>query len=294
MRVFVTGATGFVGSAVVRELVEAGHQVTGLARTDEAAAALRAAGAEPRPGSLDDLAVLRDGAAAADGVVHLAFVHDFANFEAATRTDRRAIAALGEALAGSGRPFVVTSGTGLLPPGRVGTEEDEPGTHSPRGAAEQVALAFAERGVRVSVLRLPLVHGEGDPGFVATAIGIARAKGVSAYVGDGGHRWASVHRLDAARLYRLALEEAPAGARLHAVTEEGVPVRDVAGVIGRRLGVAVTAITEREAGEHFGWLAPFVTLDMPASSALTRKLLDWRPDRPGLIADLDAGHYFGG
>ncbi|MFG6199959.1 SDR family oxidoreductase [Nonomuraea sp. JJY05] len=294
MRVFVTGATGFVGSAVVRELVEAGHQVVGLARTDEAAAALRAAGAEPHPGSLDDLAGLRDGAAAADGIIHLAFVHDFANFEAANQTDRRAIAALGEALAGSGRPFVITSGTGLLPPGRVGTEADEPGTHSPRGAAEQVALSFVERGVRVSVLRLPLVHGEGDPGFVATAIGVAHAKGVSAYVGDGDHRWSSVHRLDAARLYRLALEEAPAGARLHAVAEEGVPVRDVAGVIGRRIGVPVTAITAREAGEHFGWLASFVTLDMPASSALTRKLLDWRPSRPGLIADLNAGHYFEG
>ncbi|MEU8199841.1 SDR family oxidoreductase [Streptosporangium sp. NPDC049046] len=292
MRVFVTGATGFVGSAVVRELIEAGHQVTGLARTDEAAAALRAAGAEPHPGSLDDLAGLRDGAAAADGVIHLAFVHDFANFEAANQTDRRAIAALGEALAGSGRPLVVTSGTGLLPPGRVGTEKDEPGTHSPRGAAEQVALSFAEREVRVSVVRLPLVHGEGDPGFVAAAIGIARAKGVSAYVSDGDPRWPSVHRLDAAHLYRLALEEAPAGARLHAVAEEGVPVRDVAGVIGRRLGVPVTAIPAREAGEHFGWLASFVTLDMPASSALTQKLLDWRPGLPGLIADLNAGHYF--
>ncbi|MFB9674251.1 SDR family oxidoreductase [Streptosporangium vulgare] len=292
MRVFVTGATGFVGSAVVRELIEAGHQVTGLARTDEAAAALRAAGAEPHPGSLDDLAGLRDGAAAADGIIHLAFVHDFANFEAANQTDRRAIAALGEALAGSGRPLVVTSGTGLLPPGRVGTEKDEPGTHSPRGAAEQVALSFAEREVRVSVVRLPLVHGEGDPGFVAVAIGIARAKGVSAYVSDGDPRWPSVHRLDAAHLYRLALEEAPAGARLHAVAEEGVPVRDVAGVIGRRLGVPVTAIPEREAGEHFGWLASFVTLDMPASSALTQKLLNWRPGLPGLIADLNAGHYF--
>jgi nucleoside-diphosphate-sugar epimerase len=161
-------------------------------------------------------------------------------------------------------------------------------------AAEQVALSFVERGVRASVLRLPLVHGEGDPGFVATAIGIARAKGVSAYVGDGGHRLASVHRLDAAPLYRLALEEAPAGARLHAVAEEGVPVRDIAGVIGRRLGVPVTAITEREAGEHFGWLAAFLTLDMPASSTLTQKLLDWRPGRPGLIADLEAGHYFTG
>ncbi|GAA4987964.1 nucleoside-diphosphate-sugar epimerase [Nonomuraea thailandensis] len=292
MRVFVTGATGFVGSAVVRELIGSGHQVVGLARSDEAAASLEAAGAVPHRGALDDLAGLRSGAAGADGVVHLAFVHDFENFEAANETDRRAIEALGEALAGSGRPFVVTSGTGLLPPGRVGTEEDEPGTHSPRGAAEGLALSFVPRGVRVSILRLPLVHGEDDHGFVATAVGIAREKGVAAYPGDGSSRWASAHVLDVARLYRLALEQAPAGARLHAVAEEGVAVRDLAEVMGRHLGLPVSPIPTAEAGEHFGWLAGFFTLDVPASGALTRKLLDWRPERPGLIADLDAGHYF--
>ncbi|TYB66084.1 SDR family oxidoreductase [Nonomuraea sp. PA05] len=294
MRVFVTGATGFVGSAVVRELIGAGHQVVGLARGDEAVAALEAVGAVPHRGSLDDPGSLRDGADGADGAIHLAFVHDFGDFEAANATDRRAIEALGEALAGSGRPFVVTSGTGLLPPGRVGTEEDEPGTHSPRGAAEEVALSFVPRGVRVSLVRLPLVHGEGDHGFVAAAIGIAREKGVSAYPGDGSSRWSSAHVLDVAALYRLALEQAPAGARLHAVAEEGVPVREVAGVIGRHLGVPVSSIPVAEAGAHFGWLGAFLALDMPASSALTRKLLDWRPERPGLIPDLDAGHYFHG
>ncbi|GAA2205530.1 SDR family oxidoreductase [Nonomuraea monospora] len=294
MRVFVTGATGFVGSAVVRELIGAGHQVVGLARSDEAAAALEAAGAVPHRGALDDPAGLRGGADGADGVIHLAFVHDFGNFEAANATDRRAIEALGEALAGSGRPFVVTSGTGLLPPGRVGTEEDEPGTHSPRGAAEEVALSFVPRGVRVSLVRLPLVHGEGDHGFVAAAIGIAREKGVSAYPGDGSFRWSSAHVLDVAALYRLALEQAPAGARLHAVAEEGVAVREVAGVVGRRLGVPVSSIPVAEAGAHFGWLGAFLSLDMPASSTLTRKLLDWRPERPGLIEDLEAGHYFHG
>ncbi|MEV0822930.1 SDR family oxidoreductase [Nonomuraea rubra] len=292
MRVFVTGATGFVGSAVVRELIGAGHQVTGLARSDEAAAALEAAGAVPHRGALDDPASLRSGAAGADGVIHLAFVHDFGNFEAANETDRRAIAALGEELAGSGRPFVVTSGTGLLPPGRVGTEEDEPGTHSPRGAAEAVALSFVPRGVRVSVLRLPLVHGEGDHGFIAVAIGIAREKGVAAYPGDGSNRWSSAHVLDVARLYRLALEQAPAGARLHAVAEEGVNVRDLAEVMGRRLGLPVQPIPVAEAGGHFGWLSAYLTLDFPASGELTRKLLGWRPERPGLLADLDAGHYF--
>ncbi|UBU15884.1 SDR family oxidoreductase [Nonomuraea gerenzanensis] len=292
MRVFVTGATGFVGSAVVRELIAAGHEVVGLARGDAAALALRAAGARAHRGSLDDPDSLRGGAAEADGVIHLAFVHDFGNFEAANATDRRAIAALGEALAGSGRPFVVTSGTGLLPPGRVGTEEDEPGTHSPRGAAEEVALSFVPRGVRVSVLRLPLVHGEGDHGFVAAAIGIAREKGVAAYPGDGSNRWAGAHVLDVARLYRLALEQAPAGTRLHAVAEEGVPVRQLAEVMGRHLGVPVAAVPMAEAGGHFGWLGAFITLDLPASSVLTRKLLDWRPEGPGLVADLDAGHYF--
>jgi nucleoside-diphosphate-sugar epimerase len=296
MRVFVTGATGFVGTAVVRELIDAGHQVLGLARSDQGAAALTAAGAEVHRGTLEDLDSLRNGAATADGVIHTAFIHDFANFTAAAQTDRRAIETLGEALAGSGRPFIITSGTGILPPGQVGTEDSEldPNAHtSPRNASEGVALSFAQQGVRVSVMRLPpSVHGEGDHGFVPMLVGIARTKGIAAFVGDGTNRWAAVHRTDAARLYRLALESAPAGTRLHAVGEQGVPIRDVAEVIGRHLNLPVTAISREEADGHFGWLAAFVSQDHPASSSVTRKQLDWDPVGPGLIEDLDAGHYF--
>jgi nucleoside-diphosphate-sugar epimerase len=299
MRVFVTGATGYIGSAIVRELLGAGHEVVGLARSDPAAASLTAAGVEVHRGALDDLESLRAGAAAADGVIHTAFqnVGPDTDFAAACQLELRAVETLGAALAGSDRPFVVTSGTGLLAPGRLATEEGAPDPASPaapRAATEEAALAFAARGVRVSVVRLaPSVHSDGDRhGFVPALIGIARATGVSAYPGDGSNRWPAVHRLDAAQLFRLALEEAPAGARLHAVGDEGVPLRDIAGVIGRHLNLPVVSVTAADAGRHFGWLAGFASLDNPASSTLTQKQLGWHPGHPALIADLEEGHYF--
>jgi nucleoside-diphosphate-sugar epimerase len=296
MRIFVTGATGFIGSAVVRELIDAGHQVTGLARSDQAAAALTGAGAEVHRGALDDPGSLRDAAAASDGVIHTAYIHDFSptgNPAAAARTDGQAIETLGEALAGSGRPLVVAAGV-VPTPGRLSTEADDvPGTHGWPRVSEPVALSFADRGVRVSVLRLPpSVHGVGDHGFVPALIGIARAKGLAAYVADGSNRWAAVHRLDAARLFRLALESAPAGTRLNAVGDEGVPFRDIAEVIGRHLSVPVTAISAGEADGHFGAFAMFAALDDAASGAVTQQRFGWHPVQPGLIADLDEGHYF--
>jgi len=291
MRVFVTGATGFIGSAIVRELLDTGHQVLGLARSDQAAARLTAVGAEVHRGTLEDLDSLRSGAAAADGVVHTAYDHSFTDYSAAAQTDRRAMEALGETLAGSDRPLAFASGTGQL-----ATEDSVPNLDSPaapRIRSEMAALSFAERGVRVSSVRLPpTVHGNGDHGFVPRLIDIARAKGVSAYPGDGSNRWAAVHRLDAAHLFRLALQEAPAGSRLHGVGDEGVPVRDIAEVIGRHLALPLTAISPEQAGDHFGFLGMFFSLDLPSSSALTQKLLDWQPKQPGLIPDLDEGHYF--
>ncbi|GAA4863388.1 SDR family oxidoreductase [Actinomycetospora straminea] len=292
MKVFVTGATGFVGSAVVDELVAAGHEVVGLARSDAGAAAVTAAGAQVRRGDLADLDGLREAAAAADAVVHTAFVHDFAAFAASAETDRRAIEALGGALVGSDRPLVVSAGTAGLAVGRLATEDDVPGEGSPR-VSEQTALAFADRGVRAIALRLPpSVHGEGDHGFVPHTIDIARAAGVSGHPGDGSQRWPSVHRRDAARAYRLAIESAPAGTRLHAVHDEGVPVRAIAEVIGRHLDVPVAAIPAERVEEHFGWIGMFLGLDMAATGARTRELLGWTPTEVGLLADLEAGHYF--
>ncbi len=292
MRVFVTGASGFIGSAVVSELISAGHQVLGLARSDSSAQAVEAAGAQVHRGDLENLDSLRAGAESVDGVIHLAFNHDFTDYTGAAETDRRAIDTLGGVLAGSDRPFVVTSGLAGFALGRTMTEDDAVDPNSPR-ASEQAALAFTSRGVRVAVLRLPpSVHGGGDHGFVPRLIDIAREKGVAAYPGDGANRWPAVHRFDAARLFRLALQSAPAGARLHAIGDEGVPVREIAGAIGRHLGLPVTSIAPEAAVDHFGWLGAFFSLDVPASSTLTRELLGWRPTRPGLLDDLEQAHYF--
>jgi nucleoside-diphosphate-sugar epimerase len=293
MRVFVTGATGFIGSAIVRELLDAGHQVLGLARSDAAAASLAAAGAEVHRGSLEDFESLASGARACGGVIHTAFIHDFSNYAPAAEKDRRAIQTLGTTLAGSDRPFIVTSGTLLVQrQGPLATEEEAPNPSFPR-KSEEAALAVAARGVRVAVVRLPpSVHGDGDHGFVPALIAIARQKGVSAYVGDGFNRWPAVHRLDAAHLYRLVLEKGSAGAKYHGVADEGVPFLDIAGVIGRRLNVPVVARSPQEAADHFGWLAHFVGIDCPASSAQTQERLGWRPTQPGLIPDLDRPSYF--
>jgi nucleoside-diphosphate-sugar epimerase len=296
MRVFVTGATGFIGSAIVRELNGAGHQVLGLARSDAAATALAAAGAEVHRGSLEDLDSLQSGAAAADGVIHTAFIHDFANIAASGAKDKLAIDAIGAELAGTERPFVVTSAIGLLTQGRVCTEDDAPDPNAAGGhrtASELAALALASRNVRVSLVRLaPSVHGDGDYAFVPGLIRIARQKSVSVYVGEGQNRWSAVHRLDASNLYRLALEKGSAGARFHGVAEEGVATRELAEVIGRRLNVPVVSKSREEATEHFGWLARFFANDNPASSLRTQADLGWKPKQPGLLADLEHGRYF--
>ena len=290
MRVFVTGATGWVGSVVVKELIDAGHRVTGLARSDDKAAALAATGAEVLRGTLDDLDMLHGAAAAADAVIHTAFNHDFSRFIENCEQDRRAIEALGGALVGSDRPLLVTSGVALLAPGRVATEADVPPANPsfPR-KSEAAAGALAEQGVRATTLRLsPSVHGLGDRGFMAILIGLAREKGVSAYLGEGLNRWPGVHRLDAGRLYRLVLEHGATEPAYHGVADEGVPFKAIARVIGRRLGLPV----EPRGPEHFGWFAGFAGADMPASSARTRSLLGWEPAGPDLLTDIDQPGYY--
>jgi nucleoside-diphosphate-sugar epimerase len=299
MRVFVTGASGHIGSAVIPELLGSGHEVIGLARSDESAAKLAATGAKVRRGDLDDIDGLREAATAADGVIHLAFKHEAmrsGDFEGAVGADLVALRAIGDALAGTGKPLVSTSGTMMLVFAgldRVGTEADviEAG---PRVDAENGVIALAERGVRSSIIRLPpTVHSSLDHhGYIPTLIDIARSKGVASYVGEGSNRWSAGHTLDAAHLYRLALEAAPAGSRLHAVGDEGVPFRQITEAIGRHLDLPVTSIPSEEADAYFGFLGLFVQLDNPASSALTQDLLDWHPTHPGLIDDLDEGHYF--
>jgi nucleoside-diphosphate-sugar epimerase len=296
MRVFVTGGSGWIGSAVIPQLVAAGHRVVGLARSNDAAAAVAALGAEWRRGDLDDLDSLRAGADAADAVIHLAFNHDFSDFAGAGRTERAAVETLGKTLEGSDRPFLLASGVALLKPGQVLTERDATpmvGPDAPRGGAEELALSYADRAVRSVSLRFPLsVHGAGDHGFVATLVGVARDRGVSGYVGDGSNRWPAVHRLDVARLVRSALERSPAGSVVHAVAEEGVPARTIAEAIGRGLGVPVRSVDPDDAAAHFGWIGAFFAVDTPASSELTRRWLDWTPTHPGLIEDLAAGSYF--
>jgi nucleoside-diphosphate-sugar epimerase len=319
MRVFVTGATGFIGSAIVKELIEAGHRVVGLARSEASAKALVDAGAQAHRGTIQDLESLRSGAAGADGAIHTAFFHAFSHASLSTRlrvmfggsprgivlrflgaaleTDRRALETLGKALQGPDRPLVAAFGTLAMAPGRLATEDepyDPQAVGGARGGSEDVMRSLASGGVRASVIRLPpLVHGEGDrAGFAPRLIGVARKKGFSAYVGDGLNRWPAVHRLDAAHLFRLALEKGEAGARYHAIGDEGVPIREIAEVIGRRLNVPVAAQSPKEAAGLFSWLAPFLGVDNPASSRLTRERLGWEPTHPALIPDLDHARYF--
>lgn len=298
MRVFVTGATGFIGSAIVQDLLQAGHHVIGMARSEAGMAGVVAAGAEAYRGDIDDLETLRRGAALADGVIHTAFNHNFATFAANCAADRGIVEALGDGLGGADKPLVVTSGTALVSWARPATETDAPpadATALPRVASEEAADAVAARGPRVSIVRLaPSVHGDGDHGFVPLLIALAREQGMSPYVGEGGNVWPAVHRLDAARLFRLVLERGTRGARYHGIAEGGVRFRDIAAVIGRRLNVPVVSLTADDAAAHFGWFKHFALLDNPTSSQRTQTELGWTPSQPGLIADLDLPSYFSG
>jgi nucleoside-diphosphate-sugar epimerase len=298
MRVFVTGATGFIGSAIVQELIGAGHAVLGLTRSEEGGKSLLAAGAAVHHGTIEDLESLRSGAAMCDGVIHTAFIHDFSKFKENCEKDKLAIEAMGAVLAGTGKPLIVTSGTGfgMAQPGSLAIEDYMPpagtATH-PRIASEEAADTAAAKGVQVSVMRLPpSVHGDGDHGFVPALIAIARDKGVSAYIGDGMNRWPAVHRLDAAKAYRLVLEQGAAAPRYNAVGEEGMPCRDIAEVIGRHLNLPVVSKSAEDAAAHFGFLGGFFAADVPASSQLTRERLGWQPTHVGLIADMEHGTYF--
>jgi nucleoside-diphosphate-sugar epimerase len=294
MRIFVTGATGFIGSKVVEDLKKAGHRITGLARSDAAARALAQAGVEALHGDVEDLESLRKGASASEAVMHLAFIHDFSKFAANCEIDRRAVEAMGAALVGSQRPLIVTSGTGSgAAPGRLATENDPhpPVSVVPRGATEEAAEAVAARGVRTMVVRLPQVHDTEKHGLVSLLLGLAREKGVSAYVGDGQNRWPAVHRDSAAQLYRLVLEKGSPGGRYNAVAEEGVPLKSIAEAIAKRLKVPVITRSPEEAAAHFGWLAGFLGRDLAASSAQTQAQLGWKPTGPGMIEDLEAGSH---
>jgi nucleoside-diphosphate-sugar epimerase len=295
MRIFVTGATGFIGSAIVPELINAGHQVLGLTRSDEGAQSLIAAGAEVHRGDLEDPESLRRGAAMSDGVIHCAFNHDFSNFLAICEQDRKVIEAMGDVLVGSDRPLLITSGTGMgnAVPGQPATEDHfDPNHPNPRRASEVAGASVAERGVNVSVVRLPQVHNTVKQGLITYAVALAREKGVSAYVGDGLNRWPAAHVLDVARLYRLALEKHEAGSRYNAVAEEGISMREIAEVVGRGLKLPVVSLSPEDAPAHFGWLAMFAGFDMPASSALTQERLGWHPTGPGLISDLEHMQYY--
>lgn len=296
MKVFVTGATGFIGSAIVDELKACGHEVVGLARSDAAAEALERSGVRAHRGELSDVQSLAAGARSCDGVIHAAFIHDFSQYAENAEIDRRAIEAVVDALSDSGKPFVATTVTTLLEPGHVGTENDDPVGESllgPRGASEKTLLAAAARGVRSSAVRLPpSVHGVGDHAFVPALITIAREKGVAAYVGDGSNRWPAVHRLDAATLFRLALEKAPAGSKLHAVADDGIAMREIAEVIGQGLDLPLRSISKDEASAHFGWLTHFATVDNPMSSAITREIVGWQPREASLLTDMRKGGYF--